>query len=290
VSDHGREITLLHLVASTGRTATSFIAACFDQLPGIAACHEGHQGNDDGPDLLPLVNLENFQVFRDPSSGASVVEKKRSRDIIQASQRAAKADVVVDVAYYNAVLGEPILASHEDSLMVGIIRDCESFVRSVTWVSGTDPMPVGWPDPHKELSTRERFISMGRIRPTTGPDHESWSGWGAIERNIWLWRETNARLCEAKERYPERVTVLDFASAEQAMLPFLGDVLDGLAMPQNADATASLASAVRTASDRTNQRSGGYQIPEHTQWSEAQQEMLQQATAHIERRINSWTQ
>jgi hypothetical protein len=281
---------VLHLVASTGRTATSFIAACFDQLPGVAACHEGHQGDDDGPDLLPLFNLENFQVFRDPSAGAAVIAAKRSPAIIEAAQRSAGCDVVVDVAYYNAVLGESILAANEESRMVGIIRDCESFVRSVTWVSGTDPMPVGWPDPDKPLSTRERFISMGRIRPTDGPDHESWPGWGSIERNIWLWRETNARLCDAKERFADRVVVLDFASAERAMLPFLEDVLDGLAVLRNADVTASLASAVRAASARTNQRTGGYQIPGHTEWSEAQCDMLHHATAHIEQRITSWTQ
>lgn len=210
----------LHLVASTGRTATSFLAALFDQLPGVAACHEGHRGDDAGPDLLPLINLENFQVYKDATRGPAVVAHKRSADVIAAAAASAGVAVVLDVAYYNAILGEAILAAHPTARMVGIVRDAASFVRSATWLAGEDPMPVGWPALDKPLSNRERFIGMGRLRPTAGEDLAAWPSWSAIERNLWLWRATNARLLAAAERFPDRVTILDFGAFKASPLGF----------------------------------------------------------------------
>ncbi|MEP6624344.1 MAG: hypothetical protein ABJC79_07860, partial [Acidimicrobiia bacterium] len=137
---------MFHIVASTGRTATSFLADCLDRLPGLAACHEGHRRDDTGEDLLPLVNLENQQVFRNPSTAAAVVAAKRSAPVIATALATADAEVLVDIAYYNVGLAEAILDLHPSTRAVVIIRDCESFVRSVTWLEGTDPMPVGWPD------------------------------------------------------------------------------------------------------------------------------------------------
>ena len=40
---------------------------------------------------------------------------------------------------------------------------------------------------------------MGRIRPTAGPELDLWSEWEAIQRNVWLWRETNSRLCDMRD-------------------------------------------------------------------------------------------
>lgn len=279
---------MLHLVASTGRTATSLIAASFDRLPGMAGCHEGHQGEDDGPDLLPMINLENFQVFKDPQSGAALVKAKRDRSVIREAQEQAGVEIVVDVAYYNAIVGEPILAAHPESRMVGIVRDCESFVRSVTWLEGTDPMPVGWPDPSKPLSTRERFIAMGRLRPTVGPDADAWDEWGAIERNIWLWRATNDRLFDAKDRWPDRVTMLDFGVIRDGAVEFLRSVLAGLGLLRLPDVDASLETAAATSSSHANERSGGYQIGGHESWTPAQRELLHEANSQIERRMRAW--
>lgn len=279
---------MFHLVGSTGRTATSLIAECLDRLPGIAACHEGHQRDDDGPDLLPLVNLENFQVYRNRATGADVVAEKRSPAVIDAARRTAGADVIVDVAYYNAVLGDATLELHPEARLVGLIRSCESFVRSVTWLTGTDPMPVGWPDPDKEMSPRERFIGMGRLRPTSGHDFDNWPAWGAIERNIWLWRETNARLCDARDHWPDRVVLLDFGTISNGTGAFLRTVLDGLGLLGRAGIDADLELAV-DASDRVNERTGGYQLGESRTWTESQRTMLRAATDEIGERSGVWT-
>lgn len=287
--DDRRGPDLLHLVASTGRTATSLIAASFDRLPGIAACHEGHRGDDDGPDLLPLINLENFQVFKDPLAGPRVVEAKRNRDLVGKAEKMAGTQVVVDVAYYNAIVGEATLAAHDESRMVGIIRDCESFVRSVTWLEGTDPAPVGWPDPGKPLSTRERFISMGRLRPTQGPDAEEWESWGAIERNIWLWKVTNHRLCDVKDRWPDRVTILDFGVIRDGTIEFLRSVLAGLDLLRMPGVDVGLEAAAAVSSSHSNERSGGYQVGGHQSWTPAQRALLHEANTQIEGRMRAWS-
>jgi hypothetical protein len=279
---------VLHIVSSTGRTATSFIAECLDRLPGIAASHEGHRRNDDGADLLPLVNLENFQVFRDPAAGERVVDAKRSSVQIEAAHASTGCRDVVDVAYYNAILGSALLSAHPAIRMVAIFRDCEAFVRSSTWLHGVDPMPVGWPDPAKSLDSRERFVAMGRIRPVDPPDVESWPTWGAVERNIWLWRATNARLCDALDHWPDRVVPLRFdLLRERGAVEFVTRVLVGLRL-DSPEVLEQLAVAVGAASQRTNERSGGYQIDSADTWTSQQSQMLREAQHDIEERLGQW--
>lgn len=280
---------MLHIVASTGRTATSFLADCLDRLPGVAACHEGHRRDDHGADLLPLVNLENQQVFRDPSSADGIVARKRSAALVATALATSNAPVLVDVAYYNVGLAEALLELHSSTRAVGIIRDCEGFVRSVTWLEGTDPMPVGWPDPSKPLSARERFIAMGRVRPTEGPDGDAWAEWGAIERNIWLWRTTNQRLVDLKARFPDRVALLDFGVVRSGgILALAGAVIEGLDLA-TPDILAALPDAVVAARHTTNERDGGYQIGCAATWSPGQQTLLREATIDISTRTAPWT-
>jgi hypothetical protein len=173
--------------------------------------------------------------------------------------------------------------------VVGIIRDCESFVRSVTWLDGTDPMPVGWPAPGKELSSRERFIAMGRARPTTGPDADAWDSWGAIERNIWLWRATNRRLADARDAFPDRVTLLDFGAVRREGIGALaGSVVDALDLA-TPEVLAALPDAVSAAGASTNERQGGYQIGCAPTWTEPQRALLEDAIADIATRTAAWT-
>lgn len=278
---------MLHLIASTGRTATSFIAACLDQVPGVAGCHEGHQRNDDGPDLLPMINLENFQAFRDPEAAVRIVGEKRNQDVIDQAKSASGCDVVVDAAYYNATIGAALLATNSDTRVLGIVRDCESFVRSATWLSGEDPMPVGWPAPTKPLTARERFIGMGRIRPTAGPELDLWSEWEAIQRNVWLWRETNSRLCDMRDEHPDRVSILNFDALRGRAAEFVKDVVVELEVLSTPDYDDILTGAVDGAQDRVNVRSGGYQIPASTDWSNNERDMLEHASAEIETRLKN---
>ena len=281
---------MIHLVASTGRTATSLIAQALDGLGRVAACHEGHLGNDQGVDLLPLVNLDNFAAYKSAERATQVVATKRSAEVVAAACATASApahpvDTIVDVAYYNAVIGEAVLALHPGSRMVGIVRDCAGFVRSVTWLEGEDPMPVGWPEPAKPLSARERFISMGRVRPTSGPDADAWPGWGPIERNIWLWKATNHRLLDARDACPERVTMLDFALLPPDPGAFLARIADALRLDVAPPPGRSWADLAEAAADRGNSRVGGYQVGTPDTWTTAQRTLLAAAEAEIHERF-----
>ena len=272
-------------VASTGRTATSYIAEALNMVTGIAALHEGHLGNDAGRDVLPMVNLDNFQCFKSAQRAAEVVATKRSTALLNAAQRELGANLLVDVAYYNAVLLAEILRQVPDAHGAIIIRDCESFVRSATWITGTDPMPVGWPDPAKELDARERFIAMGRIRPHAGPDVEAWPTWGAIERNIWLWRTTNAMLCDTLQQHPQRVHHIDFRHFASNPTAVLTSLLATIGMPLDEAAAGELDRALVEAHSRQNERLGGYQVGSADTWTADQQRLLAEAQKEIESRV-----
>lgn len=274
-------------IASTGRTATSYIAEALNMLPGIAALHEGHLGNDAGPDVLPMVNLDNFQCYKSAARASEVVAAKRSVAVLDEARHALGVGLLIDVAYYNSVLLAEILEQVPDAHGAIIIRDCETFVRSATWFTGTDPMPVGWPDPAKELDARERFIGMGRLKPHTGPDADAWSSWGAIERNIWLWRATNVVLCEAWERHPGRVHHIDFGDFTRNPTGILTSLLATIGLPLEEAAVGQLEQALVEARSRQNERLGGYQVGPADTWTTDQQRLLAEAQKEIEIRVES---
>lgn len=256
-------------------------------LPGIAALHEGHLGNDAGRDILPMVNLDNLQCFKSTTRAAEVVAAKRSSAVLDEACRALGVGLLVDVAYYNSVLLHEILVQVPDAHGAIIIRDCESFVRSATWFTGTDPMPVGWPDPAKPLDARERFIGMGRLRPHTGPDADAWHAWGAVERNIWLWRATNAVLCDAWERHPNRVHHVDFGDFTGNPTAVLASLLGTIGSPLDETAVGELERALVEARTRQNERLGGYQVGIAETWTADQQRLLAEAQWEIENRVES---
>ena len=276
---------MFHLVASTGRTATSFIAQFLNELPDVVACHEGHLGNDAGPDVLPLINLENNKCFASRDYAHDLVTRKRSRDVIEESLRKFPGRHLVDVAYYNSMILEAALELHADSKAVCLIRDCESFVRSATWITGEDPMPVGWPDPGKELSPREKFISMGRIRPYSEPEKSEWASWTTIERNIWLWRATNMRIIDAKISFPERIKIVDFEEVKSDAPSFFVGLIDFFDLGSVARTSSEFKAALNEADSAHNERHGGYQIGHRSSWSARECKMIEEAEASIRMQI-----
>lgn len=274
-------------IASTGRTATSFVAEALNRLPGIAALHEGHLGNDAGPDVLPLVNLDNFQCFKSAERARAVVAAKRSDDVIAKARVELNVRLLVDVAYYNSVLLAEMLRQMPDAHGAIIIRDCASFVRSATWFAGTDPMPVGWPAPDKPLDAREKFISMGRIRPVDGPDVDAWSTWGAVERNIWLWRTTNTILCDVWAEFPARVHHLDFDELVADPTAVLSGLLATIGCPLPPDDLEVLRMSLAEAHTRQNERQGGYQLGDSSGWSAEQRRLLAEAQSDIDERVEN---
>ena len=274
-------------IASTGRTATSYVAEALNHVPGIAGLHEGHLGNDAGPDMLPMVNLDNFQAFKSTERAAAVVATKRNATVIEEARAALGTRLVVDVAYYNSMLLAEMLRQMPEVHGAVIVRDCESFVRSATWFTGNDPMPVGWPDPGKELDSREKFISMGRIRPVDGADLDAWASWGAIERNIWLWRATNRRLCDAWAEFPTRVHHIDFRVLIDDPTTVLSTLLTTIGFPLNVEDLGVLRTSLAEAHTHQNERRGGYQLGPGADWSIDQRRLLAEAQDEIDTRIRS---
>jgi hypothetical protein len=267
-----------HIIASTGRTATTFLAAALDRLDGVAATHEGYRGSvKDCEPLLPLVNLENAAAYASEAVARQSVVKLRSSEIITTAIKNSGAANLIDVAYYNAMIGPEILAQHSEARMIGIIRGCENFVRSATAMEGEDPLPVGWPAPDKPLTDREKFIGMGRIRPgRKSLDKAAWATWGALRRNIWLWRETNLRLCAAKEQFGERVALLRFETFQTEPEVFWSFCAGFLGLP---DAARQQPTAPKK---MINKKSSGYQIGAAESWSPEAQAALAQAQHLIE--------
>ncbi len=250
-------------VASTGRTATTYIATSLDTIDGIAACHEGYRGSDkDSDPVLPQINLENAQAYNSDAAASQVVNEKRSASEIKAALALTGQQRLIDVAYYNSMIGMELLQQLPDCRMIGIIRDCESFVRSCTTMTAEDPLPVGWPDPEKELTAREKFIGMGRIRPRRGSEEKAeWQGWSAIRRNIWLWQETNLRLCEAKSVFPDRVSLVRFDTFQNNPEKFWKHLASSFQLPS----TPSVAGSATTKA--VNKKPFGYQVGPAEDWS-----------------------
>ena len=270
-----------HAIASTGRTATTFISQALSSLSGVTALHEGHswEGAEKSP-VLPLINLENNQCYKSPDKAASVIRNKRNARTLSEAMTKQQADVLIDVAYYYPALIQALLEENPKTHVLGIIRDCESFVRSAARVHGEDIMAVGWPDPDKALTSREKFISMGRIRPKkSAPEFSAWTEWGTIERNIWLWRETNGLILQAKSNFPDRVHLLSFEKLKSDPNQFWNAVLAGLNIPKTDATIQNLASFI---GDR-NRKSSQYQIPSSKEWNEQQNDMLKNAESYIQK-------
>lgn len=267
-----------HTIASTGRTATTFLARALDSFEGIAAVHEGHRdGDKDSEPVLPLLNIENRAAYQDRGKAAGIVAEKRGKELVATVCASESAQTLIDVGYYNSVLADALLDHHEGLRLVGVIRELEGFVRSATAMVGEDPLPVGWPDPDKTLVTRERFIGMGRLKPTRGTkDADAWDGWSAIMRNIWLWRETNALLLDARKRHPDRVLLLPFERLKDDPEGFLEAILDHFEQPKQ-----GISKALEIAKGYENRKKSGYQIGPLSEWSEAERAFATEAQAQI---------
>ena len=269
-------------IASTGRTATTYLASALNSFDGVASCHEGYLDSDKLKEsTLELINLENNQAYRSKKNALTVVQEKRSADKLKSVQERLNVSRIFDVAYYNSTICEPLLSTHKTSRMLGIIRDCESFVRSATTLVDEDPLPVGWPDPNKHLTPREKFIGMGRLKPAkTSKEFQYWGESSAIHRNIWLWKETNKMLCEARVNFPDRVRIARFETFQSNQSFFWESLIEFFEMP-TLDMTKK---SVR--SETVNKKPFGYQIGPSGSWGTIEREFLKESQHIIDELAN----
>ena len=213
-------------IASTGRTATMFIATTLNSLPNVLGLHEGHRPDTCRAPALPLINLQNRKSWLDPAYAESVVTSLRSEKTLK--ETAGSARVLIDVAYYNSPLLTALNNKHPNSACISVFRRCEDFVRSATIVRGEDKQPAGWPDRLKPLTDRERFISLGRLKPAPeDPFNTQWEHWTAIQRNIWLWHRINTHLYSLTTHIPI-LRHLYFEDLENDKEKFWTDALSAL--------------------------------------------------------------
>ena len=266
---------MFHIIASTGRTATTHIAAVLNGMDGITACHEGYIGSDhDAEPLLPLINLENNLAYQKPENASAIVAEKRNQQVIALAERHAGCGILIDVAYYNPTIACALLETHVQMHMVGIIREPEGFVISATQMDGEDQLPVGWPDPGKKLTDREKFIGFGRIRPRRdSEDAANWEQWSAIKRNVWLWRETNRLLAETQSKFPDRVTLLDFDMLKSNPDGFWQEISGAFGLAPKQKINHHIPKKFR------NRKPGGAQIGKSETWTPEEREMLEEAMA-----------
>ncbi|MDE0346593.1 MAG: hypothetical protein OXI66_12570 [Boseongicola sp.] len=270
--------TRIAFCASTGRTATMHVAKCLDRLPGVVGLHQGHLVGDAPKPRLPLINVHNRRAWHDPKYAERLVAEKRGLTALD--NAADGAPMLVDVAFYNAPLLAAIRRRYPDALLFVLFRRCEGFIRSATIVSGEDRLPVGWPDPSKPLTDREKFISLGRLKPEPNtPDHASWTNWSAIQRNVWLWATVNGHLHRFARNHTtcRRLFFEDLVDRPNAFWTALLSALDRLT-PQ------TLAHCVEFSKSKSNGRAA-YQICPQGSWCAAERAFYAERARPLEEEI-----
>lgn len=268
----------LAFVASTGRTGTMFLAATLNNLPGVAAFHEGHDADDPSLPKLPVINLQNGPAWHDPALAERTVAERRTQATLQAA--ADGVQLLVDVAFYNAPLLRHLAELHPSAKLLALFRRCESFVRSATVVTGEDLQPAGWPDPAKPLTDRERFIGLGRLRPA--PESlaaEAWPQWTGIQRNIWLWHEVNSHLLSLVDELPNVIGVR-FEQLSERPVDFWSTCLTALGIDDSPRRELCIAR-----SDSPMNARSAYQVGPLATWSPAERFLHEHFALPLEEKI-----
>jgi hypothetical protein len=106
--------------ASTGRTATMFVAKTLNTLPWVFATHEGHVVGDMPSPVLPLINFHNRKAWRDKDYAARTIAAMRSDEVL--AKAAGNASVFVDIAFNNAPFMDALASQHPDATFLAIFR------------------------------------------------------------------------------------------------------------------------------------------------------------------------
>jgi hypothetical protein len=255
-----------------------FLATTLNSLPGVVGFHEGHAPGRPPTPRLPLINLQNRKAWYEPAYAELTVAELR--DSVTLSKIAGDAEVLVDIAFYNAPLLIPLARQHPDSTLFVIFRRCEAFVRSATIVSGEDRQPAGWPDPSKPLTDREAFVSLGRLRPRPGTkDAEQWPGWSAIQRNIWLWASVNAHLLRVAESHTNCHKLIYEDLTEDPK-----NFWTGFLRELGVYSESHLTRCIKRSAKKLNQRPS-YQVDSTDSWTEAELALYERLALPLEREI-----
>lgn len=215
---------MLFFGAGTGRCGTMTLANALNAEPDGACLHEGQirRGVEVGEQWLPFLTLQNLVAYHDPDRAEALFRDARGSLPEEARQRGVS--FLGDIAYNYAPFVRVIPEVFPDAKLLVFFRDGRHFVRSAYTSELPDPMPVGWLDPDRPRSRRERYVELGRLRPRDSDEPDSaWTGMTPLERNAWLWAETNRLILDGLAAWPaERVHAIRFEA-------FFADPLAGYA-------------------------------------------------------------
>lgn len=122
---------------------------------------------------------------------------------------------------------------------------------------------------------------MGRIRPRQNSEEKAqWKGWSAIRRNIWLWQQTNLRLCATKSAFPDRVSLMRFETLQSNPARFWEHLALFLRLPRAAVALPE------PSNKSLNKKPFGYQVGPSADWSADETSALEASQYLIDERAD----
>jgi len=200
----------------SGRCGTMLLANLLNTEEETLCLHEGkiRTLESGGEQVIDYLTLQNKSVYDHPETAADTLHRARHNLDSLFDQR--KVQALGDIAYYYAPFVDAMRVAFPNARLIYLYRDGREFVRSAITSEIPDPTPVGWLD-RKPTTKIERFISLGRLRPRP-ESHLSdiWPNLTAIERNTWLWSETNTIILDALGTWDDsrvfRVRFEDFVS------------------------------------------------------------------------------
>ncbi len=175
--------------------------------PGVTCTHEGKFRHREaaGKQVLRFLTLENRLAYEKPGDAAALFAARRGdlREVADATGGRAFGDI----AYNYAPFMDAIFALFPSAPIIVFFRNGVDFVRSAAESDGEDAAPVGWPPKDKPLTDVERYVSLGRLAPRAGSALDArWPELDQLERNAWLWAETNRLIVDALARRPAHLT------------------------------------------------------------------------------------
>lgn len=198
----------------TGRCGTMTLANLLNAEAGVACLHEGRfrLREEQGEQWLPFLTLQNLQAYLAPQAAPEILQRARAG--MPALRQARGLRLLGDIAYNYSPFVAALRETFPAARLVFIHRDGREFVRSAYTDETPDPTPVGWLDEGRSPTRLERFVALGRLRPREiDPEAAAWPSLPPIERNAWLWAETNRIILGAIESWPaEQVFWLRFES------------------------------------------------------------------------------
>lgn len=176
-------------VLSTGRCGTLLLNNLLSLSPDAIALHEPH------PELSRPSRRAYEQIFREPQIFREVFKSAREEYLLT-SVRQDK--VYVETSHQCTFFAPVIRDVFPQAVFIHLVRHPGNFVRTGI---------------RRKWYTGEHSHDVGRITPLSGGVKDSWEKLSLLEKNAWLWNETNQFIEDFKKTIPAYCSL--FVKAEE---------------------------------------------------------------------------